>query len=103
MVRVYNVGSFGRVLYIESEFIEGGTLGQLIDRETLTLQQKLRIMLGVLRGVSVIHRVGIVHRDIKPSNILIGPNLGAKISDFGMAKDFTDLVVPLMSFTSSVG
>jgi serine/threonine-protein kinase len=46
-------------------------------------------MLGAL---SHAHAQGYIHRDIKDQNVLVsgnGPNLSAKLTDFGLAKSFT--------------
>ena len=45
-------------------------------------------MQQLLRGVRVIHDLGLIHRDIKPQNILISNSGQLKISDFGLARMF---------------
>ena len=49
---------------------------------------KRRILLEVALGLEFLHSVGVVHRDIKPANVLVGSELHAKISDFGIATRF---------------
>ncbi|VDO16032.1 unnamed protein product [Rodentolepis nana] len=44
------------------------------------------IITQICRGLSYIHRSGIIHRDMKPSNILIGPDGNIKIADFGLSR-----------------
>lgn len=44
------------------------------------------IMLMLLKGISHLHKLGIVHRDIKPSNILINQEGILKICDLGLCK-----------------
>ena len=46
----------------------------------------LRIMMGLLKALDFIHRAGVMHRDIKPSNILITPDFGVLLCDFGLAR-----------------
>ncbi|KAK9139892.1 hypothetical protein Scep_009573 [Stephania cephalantha] len=53
--------------------------------------QRLKVALGVARGLAYLHSgsavgIPIVHRDFKSTNILLGENFEAKISDFGLAK-----------------
>jgi serine/threonine protein kinase len=50
------------------------------------------IMYQALAGVSYMHQNGFMHRDIKPENYLVnnneGTEIGLKLADFGLAKDF---------------
>jgi tRNA A-37 threonylcarbamoyl transferase component Bud32 len=54
-----------------------------LDRETA-----LVIFYRLLDIVEAIHLKGILHRDIKPSNILIGPQDGVWLIDFGAAREW---------------
>ncbi|CAI6006906.1 unnamed protein product, partial [Closterium sp. NIES-64] len=69
------------------EFIANGDLRQWIAPDaptSLTLQQRVGILLGVARGLEYLHSFGLVHRDIKPANILIDAHMQAKVADFGL-------------------
>lgn len=55
--------------------------------------KRLNIIMGVARGLLYLHQdsvIRIIHRDIKASNILLDQYMDPKISDFGLAKLFTD-------------
>lgn len=54
----------------------------------IPLNVKLSILHDVCCGLSYLHgrNPPIVHRDLTPNNILLGHDLGAKISDLGIAK-----------------
>ncbi|KAK0596534.1 hypothetical protein LWI29_016574 [Acer saccharum] len=57
--------------------------------KVLSWIQRLQIAIDSARGLFFLHTYSegcIVHRDIKPTNILLGPNLEAKLSDFGLSK-----------------
>ncbi|KAK8644247.1 hypothetical protein V6N13_123558 [Hibiscus sabdariffa] len=57
--------------------------------KVLSWIQRLEIAVGIARGLRFLHTYSegcIVHRDIKPTNILLGQNLEAKLSDFGLSK-----------------
>ncbi len=78
-------------LYLVMEYLEGRSLGDLLDAErALESRRALRILRHVLHGLGHAHEVGIIHRDIKPENIFLsgsGEDVDfAKILDFGIAK-----------------
>ncbi|KAK8534040.1 hypothetical protein V6N13_028277 [Hibiscus sabdariffa] len=57
--------------------------------KVLSWIERLEIAVGIARGLRFLHTYSegcIVHRDIKPTNILLGQNLEAKLSDFGLSK-----------------
>ncbi|CAI6011165.1 unnamed protein product [Closterium sp. NIES-65] len=53
---------------------------------TLTLQQRMDVLVGVARGLEYLHQFDIVHRDIKPANVLLDARMQPKISDFGLVR-----------------
>ncbi|CAI5440825.1 unnamed protein product [Caenorhabditis angaria] len=80
-----------KVLIIQMEYCEKGTLRQLIDEEKLINNQEVcwRIFSEILCGLQYIHMQGMIHRDIKPLNIFLNSQQNVKIGDFGLAtKDF---------------
>ena len=91
-VGVYDVGTLpDGSLYLAMEFLEGRTLGALIEKEQqLPVPRVLHIMRHLLHGLSHVHAAGLIHRDIKPENIFLvreGDDIDfAKILDFGIAK-----------------
>lgn len=55
----------------------------------LEWKQRLTIALDVARGVEYLHSLAhqsFIHRDLKPSNILLGDDMRAKVSDFGLVR-----------------
>ena len=76
--------------FLVTEYCDSGTLRDFIDSSiSLNIEQKLKIIVDILSGLSSVHLKGIIHRDLKPENILltVSPNgWVAKISDFGVAK-----------------
>ena len=78
-------------IYIITEYIEGGTLGQYFKKKKFNFSERQAtiIMNQIANGVKYLHQYGIVHRDLKPDNIMITQqnDYGViKIMDFGLSK-----------------
>nr|GFB42121.1 protein kinase, ATP binding site-containing protein [Tanacetum cinerariifolium] len=72
------------------EYVTSGSLDRHLKSDELTWVQRLRISIGVARGLVCLHSQNgplqrVLHCDIKSSNILLDENLNSKISDFGLA------------------
>jgi len=77
--------------YLVMDFVEGQSLEELLqERDCLSIEQTIKIVLEVCRGMAFAHQNGVIHRDLKPSNILLleHPEADArvKVVDFGIAK-----------------
>jgi len=72
--------------YLIMEFIEGGSLHDLLRRRPqLPLERVLEIGLDLADALTRAHRLGIIHRDLKPQNVLISRDGAPRLSDFGVA------------------
>ncbi len=89
---VYSIGAteFGKT-YIAMEFIDGESLGDLLDRERwLPVRRAVLISKRVCEALVEAHDADIVHRDLKPDNVLL-TRIGSiedyvKVVDLGLAK-----------------
>ena len=75
--------------YYAMEFVDGETLTSLINRNKQLAWTKVsEITLQIAAALKAAHDAGVVHRDIKPSNLMITPDGGVKLTDFGVAHMF---------------
>ena len=59
-----------RVAYLVMEYLDGCTLGEILDEEKkLPLGWSIDILEQVCSAVHAAHEQGIIHRDLKPDNI----------------------------------
>ena len=87
IVTIYEVGEESGIHYIAMELVEGLDLGEaMAPPERYGLEQKIRLMVDVCRGLHFAHRMGVVHRDVKPANIRLTRDGTIKILDFGIAR-----------------
>ena len=83
--------SAGNVAYLVMEYLDGCTLGEILEEEKkLPLAWSIDILEQVCSAVHEAHEQGIIHRDLKPDNIWLEPNqrggYTVKVLDFGIAK-----------------
>jgi serine/threonine protein kinase len=84
--QVVESGTSGGRPYIVSEYIEGPTLQQSVERDGPLPDARLRrLAVGTMTALNAIHGAGVVHRDFKPSNVLLGRD-GPRVIDFGIAR-----------------
>jgi serine/threonine-protein kinase len=87
IVAVLDSGEHDGIPYIVFEYVEGETLKERIRRVgRLTIPEAVAFTIEVARALEAAHARGVVHRDIKPQNILLDPESGAKVADFGIAR-----------------
>ena len=72
-------------LVLAMERVAGESLRTVLDRGRVPLATGLRYILDTLAGLDFAGQAGVSHRDIKPENIMITPDGGVKITDFGLA------------------
>ncbi|MCE9636778.1 MAG: protein kinase [Planctomycetes bacterium] len=86
VVPVYDVGEHGGVHYFTMEFMEGGTVEDLLlaaPGSRLAWREAVRIAGAAAAGVAYLHAQGFVHRDIKPANLLLDARRDVKLGDMG--------------------
>ena len=85
-VRVFDVLDDDERIYVVMELVSAPTLESVVSREgPLDPPRAAAIGLGVLGALDAAHAAGIVHRDVKPANVMMLPDGGVKLTDFGIA------------------
>lgn len=67
------------------EFVPGHDLSERQIQRSLTLEDKLQVMMQATRAVQYLHRRRIIHLDIKPSNFMLTRNGRVKLLDYGVS------------------
>ncbi|HEU4425198.1 MAG TPA: AAA family ATPase, partial [Pilimelia sp.] len=82
--RIFEVGQVDGRPYLVMEFIDGSPLSAALRTGPLDEATALRLAIDIVDPLTAAHRAGLVHRDVKPDNIIVGPDGGARLIDFGM-------------------
>jgi eukaryotic-like serine/threonine-protein kinase len=86
-VVTYDAGEDGGAPYIVEEYLEGGTVADLLERSPgrrLPVERAVRIAADVCAALAYAHGRVVVHRDLKPSNLWLAADGTAKLGDFGL-------------------
>lgn len=88
IVKYYGGGTENGQRYYAMEFIDGGSLQQVIkNRGQLTWEQVIHVGRQVTSALEHAHNAGIIHRDLKPANLFLSRKGHLKLGDFGIARD----------------
>src|SRR5262249_55474375 len=86
IITIYEIGQAEHIQFIATEYIEGETLRQRLNRGSLPLAEAVDIAAQVASALDAAHEAGIILRDVKPENIMLRPDRYVKVLDFGLAK-----------------
>ena len=95
IITLFDYGEHNGVLFMVMEYVEGRSLGDMIEAEAPVSPELARALsYQMLDALQFAHDQGVVHRDLKPENIRLirNPSIegeekeSLKILDFGIAK-----------------
>lgn len=104
VVDVYRAGVDGEHAWIAMEYLAGRTLGDVLEQahhKGLWIPRSVVVDIAVLLAEALHYahtardhegeQLGIIHRDLKLANVMVSPDFGLKVLDFGIAKAVTNV------------
>ncbi|XP_057899765.1 serine/threonine-protein kinase PAK 3-like [Melospiza georgiana] len=79
----------GEELWLVMEFMDGGTLSDVITKTCLSEDHMAAICRECLQGLYFLHSNHVIHRDVKSGNILLRSDGSVKLADFGLSTQLT--------------
>ena len=110
IVKLYGFCSHPRHSFLVYEFLDGGSLGELLSSKDQAVDfdwiKRASVVKGVANALSYMHHdcsPPIIHRDISSKNVLFDSEYVARISDFGTTRFMMPDSSNWTSFTGTFG
>ena len=87
IVTVHDFGVHEGQVYIVSDYLEGPDLSEWLKHNSPSWHEAARIAAAVADALAHAHARLTVHRDVKPANIILTPDRGPVLVDFGLGLD----------------
>lgn len=82
---IYDFGEESGKLFIVMRYMAGGSLGDVVDRDSMLPKQVLLVGSAIAQALDFAHDQNIVHLDLKPQNVLLDTYQTPYLADFGLA------------------
>lgn len=93
IVRIVDIIDNGNVIYIIEDYIEGETLGTILENNGAQPQELvIEWAMQIAEALEYLHtrKPPIIYRDMKPANVMLKPDGSIKVIDFGIAREYKD-------------
>lgn len=93
IVRIVDIIDNGNVIYIIEDYIEGETLGTILENNGAQPQELvIEWAMQICEALEYLHtrKPAIIYRDMKPANVMLKPDGNIKVIDFGIAREYKD-------------
>ena len=85
IVEIYAYGEYEGAPYLVMEYIDGGTLKQVMGKGIPSLYA-VKMLAPIADALAYAHQKNVLHRDVKPANIMLTREGKPVLGDFGIAK-----------------
>ncbi len=86
IVTIYDVGEENGKAFVAMELLAGRSLRQILrDSPPMSVQAAARIAEQIAQALDHAQRGQVVHRGLRPENVMVSPEGGVKLTDFGIA------------------
>ena len=72
--------------YFVMEYLENGSLAQLLERGPVPIDEAVKIARAMAQALVHAHGSGVLHCDLKPANVLFDGGGEARLCDFGQSR-----------------
>jgi serine/threonine protein kinase len=79
------VYGFGPLPALVSKWMDNGALDNYLERSSLTMEQKLKLLKQVVDGLKYLHDQEVIHGDLTSTNVVIDRDGNAFLADFGLS------------------
>jgi WD40 repeat protein len=86
IVAIHDVGESDGLPWLSMDWVDGPNLAELAREHPLPALEAAAYVRAVAEAVQHAHDHGVLHRDLKPSNVLLDPETGPRVTDFGIAR-----------------
>lgn len=97
IIQILDFGHFSDLYYIVTEYLEGTTLFDIIDKTGPMPEGEVALVAyEVLKALDFLEHHRVVHRDIKPINIMVNSKGDIKLIDFGLSRHIEEKTVSML-------
>ena len=89
IVQIFEIGETDGCPYCALEYVDGGSLADQIRGTPQPHRAAVECVMALCQAIAYAHQRGILHRDLKPSNVLLTRERVPKVTDFGLAKQYS--------------